>query len=104
MKIDDLKVGRANDRRVHISEENKAKILQWHKDGVATREIARRMAGVCSRRAIQFILFPERLETVKTQFKERRKDGRYKAGKVERRDIMREHRQYKRKLKAENKI
>jgi len=104
MKIDDLKVGIKNDRRVHISDENKAKILQWHKDGTATREIARRMAGVCSRRAIQFILFPERLATVQAQFKERRKDGRYKYGKIAWRDTMREHREYKKKLHEAGKI
>ena len=41
---------------------------------------------------------------VKSQFKERRKDGRYKYGKIAWRDTMREHRAYKKKLKEENKL
>ena len=102
--IDSLRVGRKNDRRVKITEENKSAILELHKQGVATREIARRMKKVCSRRAIQFIIWPERLEIVKSQFKERRKDGRYKYGKIAWRDTMREHRAYKKKLKEENKL
>jgi hypothetical protein len=87
------------DRRVKITEEDKEKIKYlYREEGKPIRFIARVFEGVCSRRAIQYILFPKRLEIVKAQFKERRKDGRYKYTKEKWAETMREHRRYKNKV------
>lgn len=72
-----IRLPRELDRRVKLSEADKDKIRNLYREGVKIRAIARAFEGKCTRRAIQFVLFPERLETVKRQFRERRKDGRY---------------------------
>jgi hypothetical protein len=66
----EARVGRANDKRVHITEENKQRVRALHKQGEGIREIARQVEGIMSRRAVQFILYPERLERVKARAKE----------------------------------
>jgi hypothetical protein len=66
---------RSHDRRVKYTEEQKKEIKAMHKNGVSQRAIARK-TGI-SRRYISFVLFPNRLEKCKEQYKERRLDGRY---------------------------
>lgn len=64
------RVGKSNDKRQHITDEDKARIKALHKQGEPIREIARQLEGIASRRAIQFIIYPERLARVKARAKE----------------------------------
>ena len=64
------------DRRVKLSEDDRAAIRSLYKDGFSIRAIARALPKI-SRRMIQFILFPERAKHNSELFKARRKDGRY---------------------------
>jgi len=75
--IEQVKLPRIYDRRVHIMEDGKEEIKNLYKTGISIRAISRKFSGVCSRRLIQFILFPERLKVAQEQYQERRKDGRY---------------------------
>lgn len=50
-----------------------------------------------SRRMISFILFPEKEQKAKEQFKQRQKDGRY-YDKEKHRDYMKKHRNHKKEL------
>ena len=59
-----IKLPAGKDRRVKLSEEDKQQIRTLHLAGIGIREIARRYQDQCSRRLIQFVLFPERLKTV----------------------------------------
>ena len=95
---DKIKLPREKDRRVRITEEDKNRIRELYKQNLPIREIARQMESICSRRSIQYILFPERLMIVRKQFIERRKDGRYKPTKEKWAETMREHRRYKQKI------
>lgn len=89
--------GTTYDRRVKLSDAQRCEIRErYAAGGVSTYTLASEY-GV-SRRAIDFALHPERYERAREQFKERRKDGRYFVPTEERREIMREHRAYKRKL------
>lgn len=65
-----VRVGKENDRRRHITDEDRKRVRTLHKQGEPIREIARQLEGIASRRAIQFILYPERLERVKARAKE----------------------------------
>jgi hypothetical protein len=58
-----IKLPRELDRRVKLTEKDKEDIKHRHKQGEAIRGIARAYEGVCSRRLIQFVLFPERSRT-----------------------------------------
>lgn len=75
--LDKKRLPKALDRRVKLTEDDKERIISLHKKNTPIREIARQFENICSRRSIQFVIFPERLATVREQFKERRKDGRY---------------------------
>jgi hypothetical protein len=61
------RVGKENDSRRHITNEDRERIKELHKKGEAIREIARQFEGIASRRAIQFIIYPERLARVKAR-------------------------------------
>ena len=101
---DDIKLPHELDRRVRVTEDDKDYMRYLYDAGFPVREIARIFDGICSRRMIQFVLFPERLQVVKKQFAERRKDGRYKYTKEEWRKVMAEHRNYKHQLYLNKKI
>jgi hypothetical protein len=100
------RIPRNLDRRVRITPTIKAKIIKLahefpiennpHHKPWSIHQISK-ITGI-SRRAIQFILYPERLLIVKDQFKERRKDGRYYNKKTWAATI-REHRAYKQSIK-----
>ena len=93
------KIPRKLDRRVKITEEHKRKIQAlYHLNHWGIRKIARYFSAICSRRAIQFILFPERAEISKAKHKEIRLDGRYYNKEFHTKQI-REHRQYKESIK-----
>jgi len=97
MNIDKLRVPKGKDKRVKITELDKIEIKALNNRGVPIREIARQFQDVCCRRSIQYIIYPERLDKVKLQYKERRKDGRY-YDKDKHRVAMSKHRQHKRNL------
>lgn len=87
------RIGTANDKRRHITDEDKAYIKQLHKQGEPVREIARIMEAICSRRAIQFILYPERLARVKARAIEVKRWQAYNT-KEQRKPVMRKYRQH----------
>lgn len=85
------RVGSQNDGRRKLTDEDREYIKQLHKRGEPVREIARIMAGVCSRRTVQFVLFPERLERVKARAKEVKRGEPYNTKDI-RLEVMRKHR------------
>ena len=64
------------DKRVKLLPQDKETIKQEYETGLYSINGLAKKWNV-SKRTIQFILFPERLEKAKRQYKERRKDGRY---------------------------
>lgn len=91
------------DRHRKLSEGQK-ELIKWirEEEQVSYNKLAKQF-GV-SKRLIIFICNPDKEQKAKTQFKERRKDGRYNVSKEERAEIMREHRHYKQELYLEKKI
>ena len=92
-----IKLPKDKDRRRALSDKQRKEIKQLYNEGFPIREIARRFNGICSRRLIQFVLFPERERKCRKQFKEREQ---YKTSYEKVRGekwarIMREHRRYK---------
>ena len=76
--IDKIRVPKDKDRRRKLTPADKLKIKSLFFDaGWGIREIAREYEKKCSRRLIQFMLFPEREKHNANLFKERQKDGRY---------------------------
>ena len=95
-----IKLPKSKDRRRRLTDKDRAKIKEMRKDGAGIRKIARAMAAKCSRRMVQFVLFPDRLEKVKQAAKDRSQSARsYERvkGKKWARTI-REHRAYKYKV------
>ncbi len=97
------KIPRSLDRRVKLTDDDKARIAKLYKQGEPVREIARQFEKICSRRSIQLILFPERRARLAEAFKQRRKDGRY-YNREKWRERQREHRKYKQGLYLANKL
>lgn len=85
------------DARRKLTDSDRAKIIKLYDDGLSIRGIARAFEGKCSRRLIQFVIFPDRAEKVAFDFKIRRLDGRYYK-RVKHTAYMRKHRQRKQKL------
>ena len=71
------KIQRQHDRRVKLTNADKADIKKLYATGMAIRAIARKYEGKCSRRLIGMVLFPGRRKRVAMLHKELRKDGRY---------------------------
>ena len=95
--------GTIYDRRRRLTEEQKEDIRELREiDGLSTYRLAA-MFGV-SRRTIDFVLNPDRLERVKAQTSERAKDGRYRPDTATATENVRRTREYKRQLKMEGKI
>lgn len=97
-KSEKIKIaGTSYDRREKLSESERAEIRERYKnESLSTRKLAAEY-GV-SRRLITFILDPDKYNRAREQFKERRKDGRYKQSPEEWAATMREHRNYKNEL------
>lgn len=93
-------VGTKYDRRVKLSPERREELRQ--DKGQLSQRAAARKYGV-SRRLVQFIWYPERLEEQKRAYKERRKDGRYYK-QEQWAEIIKDHRKWKQKLYLEGKI
>lgn len=95
--------GTIYDRRRRLTEEQKEDIRALREvDGLSTYRLAE-MFGV-SRRTIDFVLNPDRLEKVKNQTSERARDGRYRRETSVATELSRRTREYKRQLKLEGKI
>ena len=92
-----LKVSREQDRRVKISDAMRKTIIKrYYADGISQRQIA--MSTGVSRRMVSFILFPEKYEKARQQYKERRLDGRY-YNKEKNKMAIQKTREYKKSLK-----
>lgn len=102
-KSETIKLPRTLDRRVKLTETERAEI-KWTREatGESYGSLARKY-GV-SKRLIMFICNPEMEAKCKEQAKKRRQDGRYKPIKEGWASTMREHRQYKQQLFKEGKI
>lgn len=76
-KTDHLAINNpTHDKRVKLTEENKAAIKSEYETGLfSINGLARKWK--VSKRLIQFTLFPERAEHAKKLYAQRRKDGRY---------------------------
>lgn len=100
-KIDDLRTGKENDRRIKIPASEHGYIKRRYQQGESLREIARSY-GV-DKRLIQFILNPERLKRNRELRKERGGWRQY-YNKDKWREEHRKHREYKKRLFEEGKI
>ena len=96
---DKKKIPRALDRRVKLTEEDKAYIRKLYKDGNSIRQIARMFKDKCTRRPIQYTIFPARYEIMKKQFADRARTGMYRPTKAKWSETIREHRAYKQSIK-----
>lgn len=61
-RIDAFRVGKDHDGRRRLSDEDKAEIVVLHAAGRSIHGLAREFE--CSRRLVQFIIYPERLAIV----------------------------------------
>lgn len=103
-KSEHIKIeGTRFDRRRKLSEDQK-EYMRWlrEEEKLSYQKLAD-MFGVSKRLAI-FVCCPDKEETARRQFKERRKDGRYKTTNEEWAETIREHRRYKQKLFTDKKI
>lgn len=99
MSIDNIRVGKERDRRIKLKEEDREYIRRLHKvEGKPIREIVRIFDGICSRRLIQFVLFPERL---KENLKRRQERGGWRQyyTRDKRRREMRKYREHLKLIK-----
>jgi hypothetical protein len=92
-----IKLSREQDRRVKLTEIDKEDIKHRHKAGEPIHAIARAYKGVCSRRMIQFVIFPERLKALQEKHIEEKRHLKY-YDKDKWRETMRDHRAYKQGL------
>ena len=90
------RIGKELDGRKKLTDKERQHILELAKQGVAIREIARKYAGTCSRRLIQFIIYPERDKKLKVKAKENKVWLEY-YDTDKQREYMRVHRQNIRK-------
>jgi hypothetical protein len=58
--VDKLKLPPNTDGRVHLADWQRQDIIKRHRQGEGIRSIARIYKKICSRRLIQFVIFPER--------------------------------------------
>jgi hypothetical protein len=96
-KSEKIRLNKSQDRRVKLTDEQREEIRHKYETGLYSQRKLAAEYGV-SRRLITFILDENKYERAKEQFKERRKDGRYKESKAKHAAVMREHRHYKQSL------
>lgn len=86
-------LGTHNDGRRKLTQEDKENIIKmFNQDKMCVREIARAYEKKCSRRLIQFVLFPERLKTMQERNRKERKWTKY-YDKEKHKIYMRKHRE-----------
>jgi len=82
------------DRRIKLSDEDKENIIRlYKKEKEPIREIARIYENICSRRMIQFVIFPERLKQARAN-----RDWKKYYTKEKNTATQKEHRQYKARI------
>ena len=91
MKLDNLRIPKALDKRRKLTDENKEEIKRLYKQGMSIHSIAREFENKCCKRNIQFILFPNRAEQVARQH-----DWAKYYSKEKHKIAMQKHRQHKR--------
>ena len=96
-KSEKIKLSKAQDRRIKLTDEQREEIKHKYSTGLYSQRALAREYGV-SRRLITFIIDDTKYQKCKEQFKERKADGRYKPDKEGWAKTMREHRHYKQKL------
>lgn len=103
-KSEKIKIaGTKYDRRIKLTEDQK-EYIRWLREEEKLSQMAlAKMFGV-SKRLIQFVIQPDKLEKNKQRLKEAKKKGLYKPSKEEWNEIQREHRRYKHKLRMDGKI
>lgn len=103
-KSEKIKIaGTKYDRRIKLTEDQKEYIRWLREEEKLSQMKLAKMFGV-SKRLIQFITQPDKLEKSRERLKEAKKKGLYKLSKEEWNEIQREHRRYKHKLRMEGKI
>lgn len=102
-KSEKIKLPKKYDRRIRLSDEQREEIRDKYASGLYSQRSLASEYQV-SRRLISFILDPEKYSKCREQFKERRKDGRYKPDKESWNKAMKEHRAYKQELFVSGKI
>ena len=98
-----IKLPKKYDRRIKLTDQQREEIKAKYATGLYSQYNLADEYHV-SRRTISFILNPDKYEISKEQFRERRKDGRYKPDSKEWNDKMKEHRRYKQRLFLAGKI
>jgi IS30 family transposase len=88
-----IKLPKGKDARIKLDDTERLQIKNAYKRGVPIREIARQFEKLCSRRLIQFIIFPERLKACNYS-------GHWKKyyNKDKNREYMKKYRQRKQKI------
>jgi transposase-like protein len=100
-KLDNIPIGRENDGRRRITDEQKLEMHTQYKNGVSINQIARNIG--CSKRSVQFELFPERKRVMVQHMISAKRWEAYN-DKDTRREVMRKHRAKKKRLFKEGKI
>ena len=100
-QTDKIRLPRTLDRRVKITDKHKEQIKDWYfNEHAPIREIARRMEKICSRKSIQYVLFPERQR--KNYALRVKRGGSKRYYKKEKHTVViRTHRQYKQRVLKE---
>lgn len=101
--FEELHIPREYDRRVKVTDDDRLIIKRMFNEGVAIRAITRHFEGRLSRKIITYVIYPERQEKARADYKERRKDGRY-YNRDRHREAMRRHRAHKRELNKAGKL
>lgn len=96
-KSEKIALPKQYDRRVKLTDEQREEIKTKYKSGFYSQRQLAREYNV-SRRLITFVLDDSKRAKCAEQFKERRKDGRYKPSKEEWNKTMTDHRNYKKDL------
>ena len=96
MKDEKLRVGKENDRRIKLNNQQRDEVKELRRQGLSYDKIAKNFDA--SKGLIIMICNPDIAERKRKQFIERSREGRYRYPKEQRNKYMREHRRYKRKL------
>ena len=94
---ENIPLTREQDRRVKLSDEQRKEIREKYAEGLYSQRKLAAEYGI-SRRLVCFIVHPEKEIKCREQYKERRKDGRYKETKEKRAALQRNLRRYKQEL------
>jgi len=93
--LEKARVGKANDKRRKLTDRDKAVIRDLHGDGQSIHSLSREYQ--VSRRTIQFVVYPERLDRNK-ELREKRGGTKVYYDKDKHKEYTKTHRHYKRGL------